>query len=61
MTKLCFIRNFAEGSQVFMSLFIQMKKIKVLVEPISMLNLSPNVNKNIDLLNMLGNCPDSGK
>lgn len=38
-----------------------MEEVKVLVAPIGMLNLSPNVNENIDSLNMLGNGPDSDK
>ena len=40
---------------------LNMKKAKVLVEPISILNMSPNVNENINSLNMLGNCSASDK
>lgn len=40
---------------------LNMKKAKVLVEPISILNLSPNVNENINSLNMLGNCSASAQ
>lgn len=47
------------GVNVFIPL--NMKKAKVLVQPISILNLSPNVNENINSLNMLGNCSASDK
>ena len=47
------------GVNVFIPL--NMKKAKVLVQPISILNLSPNDNENINSLNMLGNCSASDK
>jgi hypothetical protein len=37
------------------------KGIRVLVGPISMLNLSQNINENTDSINMLGNFPASDK